>query len=77
MDFDITKEEKQAIDALKKLAKKWPKTLWLFACGGNLLSVMRTDERGRMVTTEKTKGGFDPDYRVDIITGIHNDGGDW
>jgi len=38
--MDLTKEEKNAIAALKRLAKRWPNTLWLFADGGSV-NVMR------------------------------------
>lgn len=29
----LTEEEKKAIAALKRIAKKWPKSLWLFNNG--------------------------------------------
>jgi hypothetical protein len=68
-----TKDEQRAIDALHRLAKRWPKTLWLYSASGDLC-VMRLGEDGLRVFAE---GVFDPDYLVDTIAGIPNDGGDW
>jgi len=31
--MDPTKKEKNAINTLKRLAKRWPESLWLFADG--------------------------------------------
>ena len=72
--IELTDEEKKAIRALKSVAKKWPKSLWLFAHGGSL-SVLRKDENGQRVMTNS--GGVDQDYVVDSVDGIENDGGDW
>ena len=74
--MELTSEERNAIASLKRLAKNWPQTLWLFATGSNL-SVMRVDEDGRRVYLDGPRGGVDPDYEVDSIPGIPNDGGDW
>jgi hypothetical protein len=65
--------EDQAIKALKRLAKRWPKSLWLFSASGSLC-VMRTTKHGDPAATPR--GGVDPDYIVDTIN-IPNDGGDW
>jgi len=65
--------EEQAIKALKRLAKRWPKSLWLYSASGTLC-VMRCDENGECVHT--SRGGVDSDYIVDYIN-IPNDGGDW
>lgn len=73
MEKSLTKEEMQAISALQKLAKKWPKSLWLFSGSGSL-NVMRSGKDGKPVY--KNTGGVDPDYSIDIID-IPNDGGDW
>jgi hypothetical protein len=73
MYFDLTKEEKKAIAALHRLAKKWPSTLWLYSAAGTL-NVMRYGEDGKTVETES--GGFDQEQIVDHID-IPNDGGDW
>lgn len=65
--------EKQAIASLKRLAKRWPKTLWLFSASGTL-TVMRCGEDGQHV--HNRDGSVDQDYIVDTIS-IPNDGGDW
>ena len=68
-----TMTDDQAIRALKRLAKRWPETLWLFSGGGSLY-VMRAGSDGKPVTT--SSGGVDPDYIADHID-IPNDGGGW
>jgi hypothetical protein len=68
-----TSEEKKAIEALKKIADKWPKSLWLFSASGSLC-VMRRGSNGEQVM--KKNGGVDSDFIVDEID-IPNDGGDW
>ncbi len=70
---ELTQEEKKAIRALKRVAKIWPDSLWLFSASGNLC-VMRTDEDGNSVHLPNF--GIDPDFIVDQID-IKNDGGDW
>jgi hypothetical protein len=68
-----TKKEEAAIAELKKLAQKWPKSLWLFSASGTLC-VMRCGPDGGQVTTPG--GGMDQSYILDTIK-IPNDGGDW
>lgn len=68
-----TKEEAKAIAALKRLAKTWPDTLWLFSASGTLC-VMRNGDDGNPVYINR--GGCDPAYVVDKVD-IQNDGGDW
>lgn len=75
MKFELTKKEQNAIKSLKKLAKKWPKTLWLFSASGTLC-VMRTGDFGKQVFHGKG-GSVDPEYIVTTISNINNDGGDW
>lgn len=70
---ELTPEEKRAIAGLKRIAKKWPKTLWLFSASGTLC-VMRTDDDGERAHTRGA--GVDPDFVVETIQ-IPNDGGDW
>ena len=67
------KEEKRAIDALMRLAKRWPKSLWLYSASG-ALNVMRVGERGEHVVLPC--GGVDPAYSLARVA-IPNDGGDW
>lgn len=68
-----TPEERSAINSLKRVAKKWPKSLWLFSANGSL-HVMRCGSDGTRVVTKD--GGVDPDYSVGTIK-IPNDGGEW
>ncbi|MBF0234264.1 MAG: hypothetical protein HQK65_14690 [Desulfamplus sp.] len=69
----MAKEEKAAINGLKQLAKKWPKTLWLFSASGTLC-VMRKNDNGQHATMPTN--GVDPAYILETIN-IENDGGDW
>lgn len=71
--MNITPEEKRAIAALKKLAKTWPKSLWLFSASGSLC-VMKNDEDGERRIRDG--GGVDDAALVTQIN-IPNDGGDW
>ena len=71
--MDITKEEELAIKVLKRVAKKWPKSLWLFSASGTLC-VMKKNADGQTMMLPTL--GVDPDYVVDTID-IENDGGDW
>ena len=73
MKIVLTTEEKKAITALKRVAAKWPQSLWLFSASGNLC-VMRNGPDGNSVM--RSNGGVDQDYKVDKID-IPNDGGDW
>lgn len=72
--FTPTPEEAKAIASLKRIAKKWPKTLWLFSASGSL-NVMRCGPDGEHVMN-KSNGGVDQDYSLDTIN-IPNSGGDW
>jgi len=70
--IELTPDEIKAINSLKRLAKKWPKTLWLFA--GNGLSVMKGDKKGYPIHTKS--GNVDIDYVITTID-IQADGGDF
>ena len=72
---DLTREERLAIAALKRVAKRWPKSLWLFSASGTLC-VMKCGPDGEEVCLPGVGGGVDPEYMVDRID-IDNDGGDW
>ena len=74
MTLSATKEEQKAIDALKKLEKIWPKSLWIFATG-NGLHVMRCGKNGEHMTD--SYGSMDEKRELAYITGIDNDGGDF
>ena len=67
-----TKEEAWAIGTLIRLAKRWPKSLWLMSRAGSLC-VMRADDDGTMPDGEVV----DLNERVVAVVNIPNDGGDW
>ena len=71
--FELTKEEVKAIKAIKKAAKIWPESLWLFS-GDGTLHVMRCDEDGEHIHINS--GGIDSDYCITTVD-IDNDGGGW
>ncbi len=71
--LEPTKKEAAAIAELKRLAKRWPKSLWLFSASGTL-HVMRCAEDGTIATLPTY--GVDPDYSLATVA-IPNDGGDW
>lgn len=73
-DLEPTPDEARAIRALKRIAKTWPKSLWLFSANGTL-SVMRADEDGGHIELGFGEG-IDPAYALATID-IPNDGGDW
>lgn len=72
--MNLTLEETKAIKSLQRLAKKWPKSLWLYSASGTL-NVMKTNKKGEHAVVEN--GSIDPYYLVGHIQGISNDGGDW
>lgn len=74
IDIDLSEDEKKAIRSLKRLAKKWPSTLWLFAGNGGL-HILKTGKEGEIVL--KKHGGVDNDYVVDYVDDIYADGGDY
>jgi hypothetical protein len=68
-----TEAEARAIASLRRLAKRWPKTLWLFSASGTLC-VMRFGTDGDRLRVDG--GGMDPQACLATIA-IPNDGGDW
>lgn len=70
---ELTQEELKAIKSLHRLAKTWPKTLWLFAGEGEYISILKYGKDGQMMNES---GVVDQDYIVDSVK-IPNDGGDW
>jgi len=64
IEFELTDEEVAAISVLRRLAKRWPKSLWLFV-DTNTLNVMRKDESGNQAHT--AEGGCDWEYSVATI----------
>lgn len=74
----LTKEEKKAIAALKRLEKSWPKSLWLYSASGSL-NVMQCNEEGKQAHLSTAENGYeatDPAFSICVIN-IPNDGGDW
>lgn len=76
-DEPLTREEELAIRALKRLAKRWPKSLWLFSASGSL-NVMRVgaDGKRRYLPDSHAHDRVNPRASVCVID-IPNDGGDW
>ena len=71
--YQLTKEEKRAINQLKRIEKTFPDSLWLFSASGTLC-VMKKDEDNKRVYD--STGTVDRHYVVDCID-IENEGGDW
>jgi hypothetical protein len=63
----LTGEERNAIAALERLAKRWPQSLTLFSAASSLV-VIRTG-------TSLLDSPYD-DVVITMIDGIPNDGGD-
>lgn len=76
----LTTEEKTAIKALQRLAKKWPKSLWLYSAAGSLHVMRRREDGAPAGTTFKARGsdygGVAPEFIAATIK-IANDCGDW
>jgi hypothetical protein len=73
LEVPLTKEEKSAIASLKRLASRWPESLWLFS-NGMSVTIMRSGRSGEAVTDQS--GAMDQEYIVGSVN-IPNDGGDW
>jgi hypothetical protein len=69
----LTDEERRAIRALQRLAKRWPKSLTLFSWSGSLV-VFHSADMTRL--TSCYEGGEKSDLILDTVEGIPNDGGD-
>ena len=72
-EFELTKEEQNAINTLHRLAKRWPNSLWLFVCE-SVLTVMRKTVKGNRAVKED--GYMDKAFVVDWVD-IECDGGEW
>jgi len=72
--MEATLGEQKVINALKRVAKKWPKSLWLYSASGTLHVMKAGENRDQVHLGEGIS--IDPDYCLDIID-IPNDGGDW
>ena len=67
-----TAKEVRAVAELRKLAKNWPKSLWIFA-PGDYLYVLRTVNGERVYNAD---GGVDQSHIVDYVA-VPSDGGEW
>lgn len=72
-DPNTTTDEAKAVAGLKRLAARWPASLWLFS-GAGTLHIMRNRPDGTRAMLPS--GGVDPDYSLAQVS-IPNDGGDW
>ena len=73
--IELTVEEKRAISAFKRLAKKWPETLWCFSGGQQGIAILKLDVEGQRATTGVGEG-FDHEYVVATVD-MPTEGGDW
>lgn len=71
-DVPLNKEEKRVIATLQRLARIWPKSLWLLAAEGGELCIMRKTKDGKRAMPD----GIDAAYEVDNVD-IESDGGEW
>jgi hypothetical protein len=69
----VTTEEKKVIEMLRRVAKIWPATLWIF-CDGNGLRIMRRGADGQRQTTSD---GAMAQRSIVTTIDIPSDGGDW
>jgi hypothetical protein len=75
MEHELTEDEKKAIRSLERLAKKWPKSLWLYSGNGSLFIIKNRSDGGCDNGFGK---GVDPNCIVkELGKQIPNDGGDW
>lgn len=70
---ELSKEEKRAINALERIAKKWPKSLWLYSGSGSLCVMKKAEGNNRAMNEN---GGVCQEHIITTIK-IENDGGDW
>lgn len=72
---ELSKEELKAVRRLKKLAKEWPKSLWLLSNG--FVHVMRANQDGTRKVVGGNDGAFDQGCIVATIADLPSDGGDF
>ncbi|WP_276972421.1 hypothetical protein [Ferrimicrobium acidiphilum] len=70
---EFTTEELAAIKSLKRLARKWPKSLTLLSMEGSVY-ISRTADRGAIATRDCDT---ELDVPLVLIEGVPNDGGGW
>lgn len=71
--MELTNAEQLAIELLKKAARHWPESLWIFAADG-VLHVMKKDTEGRKRVSGT--GTIDQSFGVASID-IETDGKGW
>jgi hypothetical protein len=69
---ELTKEEQNAINSLKRLAKRWPESLELFSQSGTL----QVRRAGWNYVKSQWSEELEEEYIICSIYGITNDGGD-
>lgn len=70
---ELSQDEKAAIAALKRLQKRWPSSLWIFAGGNEALTVLKTRDGERVMD-----GNGVPDQGFEVAhIKIPCDGGAW
>ncbi len=72
----LTKKQIKQVKALQKLAKDWDKDLWIFAAAGSFCVMLKGDTEQNPIP-EYNGESANTENLVDIIYGIHCDGGDW
>jgi len=71
--MELSRKEINAIATLKRLAKRWPDTLWIMSAAGTF-KVMKMGPNGFPVMAGS--GTYDQNFDVATVD-IPNDGGDW
>jgi len=66
--MELTKEEKNAIQTLKRLAERWPKSLWLYS-SQEVISIMKYKKRKEAAMIGMS---YDPDYKVTDVKIPHD-----
>lgn len=74
--IELSKEEAKAIRRLRKLAKEWPETLWLYS-NGSMYVMRKKPGEGQIMRDGGRSEGVDPAHTVETIVGLYSEGGDW
>ena len=73
MELEANKEEALAIATLNRLAKRWPKSLWLFSAAGDL-HVMKYNPEGKRYMWDASHGEEVDQGAILATIKIPNDG---
>jgi hypothetical protein len=68
--------EEQAIRALRRLGERWPKSLWLFAAGGDLWIMAEPESGHRGDRFDRSSCLVRQELAIESVP-IPCDGGDW